>query len=272
MLHKLTEVQEKLLEMLSFFDSYCQENDITYYVAGGTLLGAMRHQGFIPWDDDVDVVVPRSDYDKLIKSFRDKGGKYALETPYDGNNDFLFTYSKLYDCTTTVSENVRPICTRGLYIDIFPLDGIGDADWENNYKQFDRLNMLMMTRTCSMRKGRGFVKNCAILLMRIVPQFILNNKKLSIKLDKKASEYSYETSKYAGNLMGAYRYKEIMDKEIFGKPVRCKYENIYVNAPEKAVEYLEHIYGKWEVIPPEDKRGGAHSYLSIDLNKPYKYK
>lgn len=267
---ELNEVQKKLLEMLSFFDSYCQENNITYYVAGGTLLGAMRHQGFIPWDDDIDVVVPRPDYEKLMKSFSDKEGKYILESPYDGNDDFLFTYSKLYDRTTTVSENVRPICTRGLYIDIFPLDGIGDDDWVNNYKQFDRLNMLMMTRTCSVRKGRGFAKNCSIILMRLVPQFILNNKKLSIKLDKKASKFSYENSKYAGNLMGAYRYKEIMEKHIFGKPVRLKYEDIYVNAPEKSVEYLKHIYGKWGELPPENKRGGAHSYLSLDLNTPYK--
>ena len=89
----LGSIQKKLLDMLSWFDDYCQENGITYYVAGGTLIGAVRHGGFIPWDDDIDIILPRPDYEKLIRTFDGRGSKYELETPYSGAKDFLFSYS-----------------------------------------------------------------------------------------------------------------------------------------------------------------------------------
>ena len=268
----LKPVQQKLLSMLKWFDSYCEEHKICYYIAGGSLLGAVRHGGFIPWDDDIDIIIPRSDYEKLINTFDSQGSQYELESPNCGNKDFLFSYSKLYDNTTTLIENAKVQCTRGIYIDLFPLDGVGDENWEKNYSKFDRLNMLLMTRTCSIRKGRGFFKNLSVLLMRMVPNFILDNKKLSIKVDKVASRIDYNSSIYVGNLMGAYRSKEIIKKEIIGKPTRYKFENIYVNGPEKYDEYLTHIYGDWRQIPPEDKRHGSHSYLYVDLEHSYKNK
>lgn len=268
----LGSIQKVLLDMIFWFDNYCQENSITYYVAGGTLIGTVRHGGFIPWDDDIDIILPRSDYEKFIRTFDGRGSKYELETPYSGKKDFLFSYAKLYDTTTTLTENTEPKCTRGVYIDLFPLDGIGNVKWEDNYNKFDQLNMLLMTRTCVTRKGRGFLKNLVIIVMRIIPQFILNNKKLSIKVDKAASKIDYKTSEYVGNLMGAYRIKEIMRKDIFGQPKRYKFESIYVNGPEKYDEYLTHIYGDWRQLPPEDKRHGAHSYLYVDLDHSYKDK
>ena len=108
--------------------------------------------------------------------------------------------------------------------------------------------------------------------MRMVPGFVLDNKKLSIMVDKVASQIDYESSVYVGNLMGAYRSKEIIKKDIIGKPTRYRFENIYVNGPEKYDEYLTHIYGDWRQIPPEDKRHGAHSYLYVDLDHSYKDK
>lgn len=89
-------------------------------------------------------------------------------------------------------------------------------------------------------------------------------------MDKKAAIINYETAKYVGNLMGAYRSKEVIAKDIIGEPTRYKFENIYVNGPEKYDEYLSHIYGNWREIPPEDKRHGSHEYLSVNLDKPYK--
>ena len=256
--------------MLEWFDLYCEQHNICYYVAGGTLLGAIRHGGFIPWDDDIDIILPRADYEKLINSFDGGDSKYELESPYSGNQDFLFSYSKLYDKTTTLTENTKPKCTRGIYIDLFPLDGVGGEEWIKNYKKVDSLNMLLMTRTCSIRKGRGFLKNLAVLFMRIVPGFILNNKKLSIKVDKTAAKNEYSSSTYVGNLMGAYRTKEIVAKEIIGNPARYKFETIYVNGPERYEEYLTNIYGDWRKIPPIEKQHGAHSYLYMNLNQSYK--
>ena len=265
-------LQTKLLEMLTWLTKYLEENGLAYYVAGGTLLGAVRHGGFIPWDDDIDIIMPRPDYEKFIHAFESQGSKYELESPYCKKQDFVFSYSKIYDTTTTLTENVTSKCTRGIYIDIFPLDGIGNENWEKNFARIDHLNMLLMTRTCSLRKGRGFLKNLSVILMQMVPAFVLDNKKLSIKVDKLASRIDYESSGYVGNLMGSYRSKEIIKKDIVGKPTRYKFENIYVYGAEKYDEYLTHIYGDWRQIPPEDKRHGTHSYLYIDLEHSYKNK
>lgn len=90
----------------------------------------------------------------------------------------MFSYSKLYDSSTTLIENVKVKCVRGIYIDIFPLDGIGGDDWLSNYKHFDRMNMLLMTRTCAVRKERGLLKNASIVLMQLIPNFILKNNNL----------------------------------------------------------------------------------------------
>ena len=267
----LSELQKKLLSMLEWFDLYCQQNDICYYVAGGTLLGAIRHGGFIPWDDDIDVILPRPDYEKLISLFKEQHDNYILETPYSGNKDYLYSFSKLYDTTTTLIEHTRYNCRRGVYIDIFPLDGLGSSENESieNFSKVDRTNMFLMTRTCAIRKGRSWYKNLSIVFARMIPNFIINNKKLSIKVDRLSSSCNYNSSKYVANLMGAYRKKEIIEKALLGVPTRYAFENIYVNGAEHYDAYLTHIYGDWRKLPPEEKQVSHHDFVELDLNHSY---
>lgn len=267
----LSPIQVKLLEMLSWFDKYCYNNNLTYYAIGGTLLGAVRHKGFIPWDDDIDVALPRTDYNKLMSVFSSKNGKYILETPYDNNADYLYSFSKLYDTTTTLIEKTRKNCKRGIYIDVFPLDGIGNSPMESeaNYRKIDKYNMFLMTRTCAIRKTRSFYKNASIIAARMIPNFFINDKDLSRKVDKIASEIAFDQSDYVGNLMGAYRAREIFKKEFIGNAIRYEFEDILVNGIEFYDEYLTHIYGNWREIPPENKRYAAHDYLEFDLYKSY---
>ena len=267
----LNPIQLKLLEMIDWFDHYCKKNNLKYYVVGGTLLGAIRHKGFIPWDDDVDIALPRPDYIRLLELFAGIEDKYLLESPYSGNEDYLYSFSKLYDTSTTLIEKTKKNCKRGIYIDIFPLDGIGNTEEESiaNYKKVDKLNMFLMTRTCAIRKQRAFYKNASIVLARAIPSFIVNDKELSKKVDRISAAISFEKSEYVGNLMGAYRVREIFRKEYIGQTARYPFENIYVNGFEHFEEYLTHIYGEWRKLPPEGKRHGAHDYLEYDLNKSY---
>ena len=116
------ELKETLIAMMQWFHQFCIDNDIRYYVVDGTMLGAARHQGFIPWDDDIDVGVPRRDYEKLASILNEKTeGRYVLETPDSPAKEFIYTYSKLYDTTTTLVEHARKDIRRGVFIDIFPL-------------------------------------------------------------------------------------------------------------------------------------------------------
>lgn len=267
---ELTPLQNKLLEMLKWFHDYCCSNQIRYYAAGGTLLGAIRHKGFIPWDDDIDLVLPRPDYEKLISLFNEPMNGYILETPYSGNKDYLYSFSKLYDTSTTLIENLRYKCRRGVYIDIFPLDGLGnDEFYMRNFSKIDRWNMFLMTRTCAIRKDRPTYKNAAIIISRLIPSIIIDNKELAIKIDRLAAMHDYESSDYVANVMGNYREKEIVKKHIFGNPTLYTFENIEIFGAEHYDEYLTKIYGDWRKLPSKEKQVSHHDYVELDLDKAY---
>lgn len=267
----LSPMQRKLLEMLGWFHRYCHENGLTYYIVGGSMLGAARHGGFIPWDDDIDVVLPRPDYNRLLSLFTERKDHFFLESPYTGNADYYYTYAKLYDTDTTLTEKTKRNCRRGIYIDVFPLDGVGTSKEEanKNFQKVDRINMFLMTRTCAVTKRRSFLKNATIVFSGLIPSCVLNDHDLVLRVEKMAASFSYANSVYIANLMGAYRKREIMEKRIFGKPTEYRFENIVVDGVEHYDEFLSHIYGDWRKLPPEDKRKTTHEYLEIDLHKSW---
>ena len=254
--------------MLTFLTKYFDDNGLTYYVVGGTMLGAVRHKGFIPWDDDIDVALPRPDYERLISMRKEIAGKYKLETPYDDNPDYVYTFCKLYDTETTLIERLRHDVKRGVYIDVFPLDGVGKTYDEALAftKSVDRKNMFLMTQVCAIRKERKWYKNAALVLSRCLP---IDAKKLSVKIDRTAKQKDYDESVYVANLNGAYREKEIVEKRIFGTPTAYPFEDITVKGPELYEEFLTHIYGDWRKLPPEEKRGVQHDFAYLDLERPY---
>lgn len=267
----MNELQNRLFKMICWFHNYCEENNIKYYAIGGTMLGAARHKGFIPWDDDIDLGVPRKDYNKLIRMFREPIDSYYLESPYSGNQDFLYSFAKLYDINSILVEHTRFNCRRGIYIDIFPLDGVGNDKEEAiaNVRRFDKKNMLLMMRTCAIRKERKWYKNWSIYFARVIPAFLINEKRLAIGLDQLANKMNNDQAIYWANLNGTYRFKEIVKSELFGKPTLYKFEGTMINGPQKYDEYLTEIYGNWRQLPPEDKRKTAHDFVEIDFNNSY---
>ena len=267
----MNKLQSRLLKMLCWFHKYCEENNITYYILGGTMLGAARHSGFIPWDDDIDVGVPREDYNRLIANFKDTVDGYCLETPYSDKEDFLYAFSKLYDTNSTLVEQTRFNCKRGIYIDVFPLDGVGDTldDAIANVKKFDRKNMFLMMRTCAIRRERKWYKNLSIVMARLIPSFIVSEKKLSLSLEKLAGNLHKGSAAYIANLNGAYRFKEITEKRIFGEPTLYDFEGQKIYGPQFADEYLTGVYGNWRQLPPEDKRKSAHDFILLDFDNSY---
>ena len=264
-------MQKKLLEMLEWFHYFCVNNDITYYANGGTMLGALRHNGFIPWDDDVDVMIPREDYEKLVNLIGDKKYEnYYLETPYGPNGDYVYPYAKLYDTRTTMIENKNTRLVRGVYIDIFPLDGLGNTKEEanKNFKRINKYSLLLTLRSLGFRKGRSLYKNFAILIVRMIPNFLINEKSLLREFDKRCAEKSYSDCRYVANCMGNAGYKGILEKTILGIPKEYTFENIVIWGPEHGEMYLEKVFGDWKQLPPEGQRMTTHS-KEIDFNKPY---
>ena len=186
--NELSELQRAMLEMMKWFHNYCVQNNITYYTICGSMIGAARHKGFIPWDDDIDVGIPRKDYDRLIrisKKLNIQKDRYIIESYRDNNSDFQYACGKVYDTHTTLIENKRIKTKRGIFIDIFPIDGIGKSYREalSNYRPIKRQLILLTLKTSDVRKGRSWYKNLIIKIMGLVPDSILSVNNIVKKID-----------------------------------------------------------------------------------------
>ena len=266
----MNELQSKLLEIFKWLVKFLDDNHIRYYMIGGTMLGAIRHKGFIPWDDDVDIAVPRSDFNKIIELFKDGPiDHYVFEYPSNDDPEFLYPFGKVYDANTTMIEHLKKDVVRGVYIDIFPLDGIGNTleEAQKNYKKLDRKNMLLAMKISRARKGRKWWKNVATYVGSLIP---VNRKKLIKSIDKLCTSRDFDKYNYVGNLVSTYRAREIMERSIFGKPTTYEFEGVIATGPEKYDEYLSTLFRNWRELPPEDKRVSAHDFIYLDLNKSWK--
>ena len=253
----MTELQEKLLGIFSWYHDFCENNGLTYFALGGTALGAVRHNGFIPWDDDIDVGMPRKDYERFLDISKtiDKNSRYTVEFPSD-KKDYVYPFAKVYDKETTLVENTRYKTKRGIYIDVFPIDGVGNTEKEATvyYKKVDRYIAFFHTRVCALRKGRKLYKNAAILISRCIPDFLFKPQNMLKKIDILSKRHSFENCKFVANFVGNWHEKEIMNKEWIGNLKLCNFEQLKMYILENYDAYLTHMYGDYMTPPPPHKQ------------------
>lgn len=264
----LTPLQSKLLALLEKFHSVCAENGLKYYIIFGTLLGAVRHNGFIPWDDDVDVAMPRSDYEKLKIVLAKPQQNIAFETASCGNNDFAYAFGKFYDTSTTLQEKSLLKPCRGIYIDVFQLDDAGNTEKESRrlYRNLFFKRVLLQSKLFPIDRERGFIKNSCSILARMIP---FSPNKMANKLDLQASSNQGKET-FKGVFLSTEGFDiAVMPATVYGKPRLYKFENLQVYGPSNAAEYLERVYGDWKKMPPVEKQVCRHDFIQIDLNKSY---
>ena len=268
----MNDFQIKVFEIMKWFHSICLMNNLRYYMLGGTMLGAIRHKGFIPWDDDADFGMPRNDYEKFIEITNNlNDNSFVVESYHNGNKDFPYPFVKVYDKNTTLIEDLRIPIKRGLYIDVFPLDGTGITKKESDgfqRKCFHKINYVN-TKTCKLSKKRKLYKNVAICLSRLIPPYSINHIKTSRRLNMFVSKKSFEASNFLANFFGAWQKKETMPKSVFGEARIYSFEGFDFFGPSDYDSYLKNLYNDYMSLPPVEKRGNHHSYLSFDLNKSY---
>ncbi len=263
----MNEMQKRLLEILKWTDAFCRKNNIRYYLVCGTMLGAARHKGFIPWDDDIDIGMPRGDYERFYSlAKKSSAGRYVVESIMDSAKDFVYPYIKVYDTQTILIENTRYKTKRGLFIDVFPIDGVGNTEEEckQTYHKIKKSLNLFYTKTCAVRKERKLYKNAAIIFSRCIPDFIVSHEKLVKKIDILCSSHSYEDCKYVGNMLGDWGLKEVMNKEIYGEPKEYEFEGLKIFGVSDSDKYLTHIYGDYMKLPPLDKQKTHHDFIYYD--------
>ena len=272
-MNELRAFQLKLTEILSIFHDFCVKHSLCYYAVSGTALGAARHKGFIPWDDDIDVGLPRPDYERFITIFNKENHnkRYILECPNSPDSLYLHPFSKIYDTKTTLIESFQKPLKRGIYLDIFPIDGAGNSKGESSslMKKLDKLFLLREMRPTKISRNRALYKNCVLFLAQLAPNCLINNKKIVLTIDSLCKTKDYAHSEFVGNLMGYARMNEIVPKKVLGTPTPLKFEDLTIFAPQDIDSYLTSLYGNWRQPPPIEKQKTLHRYYSLDLCNSY---
>lgn len=254
------------LSLLDALDCYCKKNGLRYYLAYGTLIGAVRHKGFIPWDDDIDVIMPRPDYEKLIDSFnKDQEDNSNIKLyVHRIDNNYCLLHAKLIDTNTVLKENVDLDYEIGVYLDIFPLDNLA-----NNFngalkriKKGFRYDQEFAFKIIKLRRGRSLFKNLILITMKIV----LIGKTAS-RIVEELDEFCCETkadtfTKYVGVLPGILKgdEKRVFEKEWFEESTLVEFEGKKYQAPKGYDSLLRKIYGDYMQLPPIDKQVSHHVF------------
>lgn len=278
---KLLNLEERkkiALDILKYIKKICEKNDIKYFLAYGTLIGAVRHKGFIPWDDDIDICLLYSDYIKLINILK-KDDNYNLISPYTNDNCY-YCYSKLVDKSTfLVEENLKVIDNMGIFVDIFPLYNLPNGKFKRKtlVKRLTILNKIAKRQIWtehyydSTNVPKSIVKAILFFPEYIYCKMINVNKKIL----NMAKKYNNTDSGYVSNLPTDDPSTAILEKNIFSDTVNISFEKIYFKAPIKYDEFLCKIYGDYLKLPPVEERCLPHvikAWKRIDNNNTIKIK
>lgn len=255
------------LEILREFLKICNKNKLEYFMLGGTFLGAIRHKGFIPWDDDIDIGMPREDYEKFIKLvLENKNENFEI---YDLKQSF---YIKLM--SNKVKAKFKMFLEEqemGVFVDIFPLDGMPNNFIRRKVHMLKLLYLRMLYQYSRfsmsvniINKKRPIHEKVLIFIGKIIPfEKFLDSSKRILALNRMLKKYKYSESDYIVNFMGAYKFKEMFPKEIYDEAKEYKFEDLTLKGPQNYNYVLKQLYGDYMKFPSENERN-KHSSEVID--------
>ena len=251
------------MEILVFFDQFCKRNNLKYSLAYGTLIGAARHKGFIPWDDDVDLGVERQDYERFIATCEDLLPEHVKLRTYKDDSYHHYYYARIVDTRYHIRrKGSTKERIEELWIDIFPLDGMPNGMIVSSIHKSKLLFTRLLYHTATFdrvnlkRPGRPLLDRMIIrflLVTRIGKS--LDSKKLLDRIDALLKKYPTVGSGYEFNFMGStHAFREIFSKEIFGKNTKYQFEDMMLVGPKDYDSYLKKLYGDYMKLPPVEER------------------
>ncbi len=264
---RLNDTQQYILQVLQDVIRVLDELNVPYYMQGGTMLGAIRHGGFIPWDDDVDLGVPRPQYERLLKEVADKlPENLELQTYWDETEHhyyFARIVDKRYQIRRMGSLEER---LENIWVDLFPLDGMPNG-WLTRWWHKCRLltarlkyHLSCFKKVNIKRPGRPLVERIIIQIAKItrVGSWFNTRKQLD-KMDRLLKKYPLENSDYIVNFMGqtSYKFNEMFKKEVYGETTLYGFEDLRLVGPQQYDAYLKSLYGDY-MTPPREQDRNAH--------------
>lgn len=258
-------LQLRILDILLALDHVCKEHNLRYYIMAGTMLGAIRHKGFIPWDDDLDIGMPRADYDLLMAN-----AKQWLPPPYEAacaeyDTEYPLPFAKIQDASTTLIERMHLKYLGGIYVDVFPLDGVPATKMAQHVHfaryQFYKKVLYFIFRD-PYKHGKGAASWLPLLIRRL-----FTPAKVQRSIRNILTKYDFESS----NLLADYDdgQRGIMTKDVLGAPTPVLFEGKEVWGVQAYDRYLKQKYGDYMTIPNQAGQR-QHNFHYLDLEKPYK--
>lgn len=261
-------IQSIELAILREVSEICNENKIDFYLIEGSLLGAVRHGGFIPWDDDVDIGMPREDYERFLSIISEHLPSHLSLKSYKYDSEFHSYYARIIDNRTKVIPEYLKFSGRytGVWIDVFPLDGAPKSaiGRKLHYLSILRYKFMLALYYNDKDKKRSLPKR---IIVNIFKPFItkMNVNKIKDSLDRRLKRFPFRTSAYVGNFMSVYGYRGLVPREYYGDGRIYKFEDLSLKGPSNSHGLLECLYGDYSQLPPEGERTG-HSIEVVNID------
>lgn len=269
----LRQLQLKSLEMGEYFVNFCKQNNLLCYLCGGGAIGTLRNKGFIPWDDDLDFFMPRDDYEKLVKLWKEKANtkKYSLVKSNKNMVDHNLFITIRDNDTTAIKPYQKGInISHGVALDIIPLDGCPSSKFKRNIQIMWGLIYSLFCAQILPEKHGGFKKKVSKYLLKI-----FKSSKIRYKIwkfaEKKMTKYDIKDSKFITELCsGPFYMKKVYKKEWFVANIYLDFENTKMPIPVGYDGYLKTAFGDYMKLPPKEKQVPHHDLILLDLNNSYK--
>ncbi len=253
-------IQKVIYSILCDIDDFCKENGIMYFLSGGTCLGAVRHQGFIPWDDDADIMMPRDEYDKFIRLFSEKfAGKYGVGALVL-TDKWNIQYARIWNTKTRITTTTIKDYERGMGIDVFPIDGLPENILCRKL-YYKKMSVLKGLSNAAIRET--FLSTEKYRMVKKITGFFVRPfgaRRFSEKMDKLARKYPFYSSKYVGvSIVAHYGEKETISRKQMESPQYIKFVERRFPVPIGYKEYLTNLYGNYMEIPKDAaEKGYSH--------------
>lgn len=256
----LKEMKKIQLAILDHIDDFCKKHNIVYFINYGTLLGAIRHKGYIPWDDDIDISMSREHYDRFIKLYKENNNsKYKL-IDLDTNKYYYNNFIKIEDTTTTIKyNNLRRNYDSGIFVDIFPVDYFENRKVIHLGYYLESLKLISISKKNNIIHNDSKTKDFLRLTLWYILKYV-NPRIFAYAIEKLIKKYTSSNPSFGLLVASKSREKSTLPLQLEKEIIYLDFEGRLYPAPKKYEEILSHLYGNYMQLPPKKDRVLPHDY------------